>query len=159
MKQRIFRNSNGMTLLSLVIVIAIMITLISITLYESVIAFKKNSESKIEKEEIEKVQNAVLKTYYEKTSKKEELPGMQLSNMYILNQVIEQIKTETKTTIKLKDTEPTNYYLLKDEELKEIGITETEDEYIVNYKTGEVINKTKLKTQNNEPLYIYKVNN
>ena len=41
------------------------------------------------------------------------------------------------------------------EYLKELNITKATDTYIVNYKTGEVINATQMVTNKGTPLYIY----
>lgn len=46
------------------------------------------------------------------------------------------------------------YYKLSKEDLKEIGIENEDDEYIVNYKTGECFNLTKKRSgENNYELY------
>ena len=47
------------------------------------------------------------------------------------------------------------YYKLNQDDLEKIGIENTEDEYIVNYKTGECYNLTQKRTkENHRVLYI-----
>ena len=41
--------------------------------------------------------------------------------------------------------------------LENLGITDEKDIYIVNYKTGEVINKTQKVTNKGKALYVYSV--
>ena len=43
--------------------------------------------------------------------------------------------------------------------LKEMGVSQVEDSYIVNYKTGEVINETLKVTRSGQPLYVYATTN
>ena len=40
------------------------------------------------------------------------------------------------------------------EDLSKLGITNTEDEYIINYERGEVINLTQIRTNSGEALYV-----
>lgn len=60
-----------------------------------------------------------------------------------------------------KDNNSSNYYLLSNENggIKELNIKNTEDEYIVNYVTGEVINYTNLVTEDGKPVYVYSIEN
>lgn len=51
------------------------------------------------------------------------------------------------------------YYRLNPEELKEIGIKDSKDTYIVNYKTGEVYNETIQKYSQGELLYLSPIPN
>ena len=53
----------------------------------------------------------------------------------------------------------TNYHLLQEEQLKELGIEDTDDEYVVDYVTGEVFNLTQKVTESGKSLYIYSKEN
>ena len=100
--------------------------------------------------ELQMVQHAVLERYtqYKVINDQNLLEGNSITY-----QEVQNIANEIGVT--LKDTD--NYYELNPEDLKEIGIMKSEDTYIVNYETGEVINKTKLKTISGDALYTYAV--
>lgn len=155
------KNENGVTLISLVITIIVLLILASISTFSGVRNVNESRDSAA-KTELKFVQQAVLQTYtkYTLTDDNDILVGLQFSDFTGLNEIIEQIEEKTNITIELKDNNANNYYLLDGASLHALGITNTEDEYIVNYTTGEVINKTKLVTsKSKEPLYIYGKNN
>lgn len=59
------------------------------------------------------------------------------------------------TLVSIPDTYSNkDYYKLDKASLLEIGITNTDDEFIVNYISGEVINITKMTTSENNALYV-----
>lgn len=151
------KNQKGITLISLVITIIILLILASISIYTGTNNVKESRDSAV-KTELQFVQQAVLQKYakYKLTGDKSILPGNPYPDFTKLNEIISQINEKTKVTIVLKDENANNYYLLDKNSLQALGITNTEDEYIVNYTTGEVINKTRLSTfKSKEPLYIY----
>lgn len=151
------KNQKGITLISLVITIIVMFILTSIGTYTGVKNIRESREKAV-KTELKLVQQAVLQKYakYNLTGDKSILPGNSYVDFTELNSIIKEINEKTEVTIELKDDNANNYYLLDITSLKALGITNTEDEYIVNYITGEVINKTRLSTpRSKEPLYIY----
>lgn len=151
------KNQKGITLISLVITIVVLLILISISTNTGVNNAKESRDSAV-KAELQVVQQAAFQKYakYNLTGDQSILPGNSYSDFTKLNEIIEQIKEKTGITIELKDDDANNYYLLDISSLQALGITNTEDEYIVNYITGEVINKTRLATtKSKEPLYIY----
>lgn len=151
------KNQKGITLISLVITIVVTLILASVGTYTGVNNIKESRDSAV-KTELQFVQQAVLQRYtkYKLTGDKTLLPGNSYTNFTEINEILAKIKEKTAVTIELKDDDANNYYLLDMNSLQALGITNTEDEYIVNYTTGEVINKTRLSTlKSKEPLYIY----
>lgn len=93
---------------------------------------------------------------------KEEYPGVKVSQAGIdIDAVISDISSQSGQSITKKDTNKDNYYYLSNSNngLRDLRIKDAEDEYIVNYETGEVINYTTRVTNTNKPLYIYSRNN
>lgn len=151
------KNEKGITLISLVITIIVLLILASISSYTGVNNVKESRDSAV-KAELKLVQQAAFQKYakYNLTGNQSILPGNPYADFSRLNEIIGKIKEKTGVTIEFKDNDANNYYLLDINGLQALGITNTEDEYIVNYITGEVINKTRLATaQSKEPLYIY----
>ena len=142
-------KESGITLRTLVILIIVLLILagVSITVGTNMINVTKNNALT---SELQMVQHAVLERYtqYKVINDKNLLEGNSITY-----QEVQNIANEIGVT--LKDTD--NYYELNPEDLKEIGIMKSEDTYIVNYETGEVINKTKLKTISGDALYTYAV--
>ncbi len=153
------KKEKGVTLISLVVTIVIIIILAGITLK---IGSKdtKFAEDNAALTEIAMVQNAILqrKTKVELTG--ENYPGVIISQSGIdINSVIEEMnskKAKDENNIQLQDENLDNYYFLSTSNggLEELGITNSDSDYIVNYKTGEVINYTNQVTKNGKLLYI-----
>lgn len=153
------KNQKGITLTSLVIAVVVILILVSVGTNIGINNIKDSRDSAV-KTELKLIQQAVLQRYtkYNLTKDPNILPGQPYSeeNFEDVNKTIAEISLQTKVLIKLKDDIASNYYLLDTSSLEELGITNTEDEYIVNYITGEVINKTQLVTsESKEALYIY----
>ena len=151
------KNEKGVTLISLVITIIVLLILASISTYTGIGNIKETRES-VRKTELQLVQQAVIQKYtkYNLTGDDKLLQGVSYQDFTELNSLIAEIREKISVTIELKDDNANNYYLLNKTSLANIGITNTEDEYIVNYTTGEVLNKTRLvNTESKEPLYIY----
>ena len=72
-----------------------------------------------------------------------------------ITEVTEIVKEINKTTGQNIDLKGTEYRKLQKSDLEELGITGEKDIYIVNYKTGEVINQTQKVTKTGVALYIY----
>ena len=79
------------------------------------------------------------------------MPGTTITKADV-QEIIDDINSKSGNHIQLKGTE---YKELNKNDLEKLGITGEENTFIVNYKTGEVINKTVRVTNLNEPLYIY----
>ena len=151
------KNEKGVTLIARVITIVVLVILASISTYTGIGNVKETRES-IRKTELQLVQQAVMQKYtkYNLTGDDKLIQGTSYQDFTELNSLIAEIRELIGVTIELKDDNANNYYRLNKASLANLGITNTEDEYIVNYTTGEVLNKTRLvNTDSKEPLYIY----
>lgn len=147
------RKNKGITLVALVITIILLIIISGISI-TGTIGNQKEAEAATQIEELNMIQQAILQRYTKSQLTKEELPGTKIDKQQV-ETIISEINTTAGTSINLKGTE---YFQLNNEDLKKIGITGKEDIYIVNYKTGEVINNTIKVTNSGEALYIYSKN-
>lgn len=144
----IYRENKGVTLIALVITIIILLIIASISIESGITGAEKATENKLFSE-LKMVQHAILERYTRVMLTKEELPGKKLEQQEI-NELEQKLNGES-----LKGKE---YYKITKNNLEELGITETIDEYIVNYQTGEVYNNTRHKTISGKVLYIYALN-
>lgn len=144
----IYRENKGVTLIALVITIIILLIIASISIGSGITGVEKATENKLFSE-LKMVQHAILERYTRVMLTKEELPGKKLEQQEI-NELEQKLNGES-----LKGKE---YYKITKNNLEELGITETIDEYIVNYQTGEVYNNTRHKTNSGKVLYIYALN-
>lgn len=126
-------SNKGITLISLIITVIIMAIIAGISINYG-FDLIENSESNKLKSELLLVQQAVRKQYlkYDTVKDTDILKG-------------EQINDVSSYANKLGVTLTGNYYCLNSDNLSAIGVNDAEYEYIVDYETGEVINKTKLK--------------
>ena len=142
-------DNKGITLIVLVITIIVLLIITGITLYTGTDSVETARENKF-LTELSIVQHAAQEVYYNYTvTKNEEL------FVGTVAEDAEDIADDLGVTL-LIDTPVSaeeKYYELSPDHLRKIGITNTEDTYIVNYKTGEVINKTQ-KEINSQILYI-----
>ena len=150
MKKYNIINNKGITLLALVITIIILLILASVTINISTDSIKETDENTLISE-LKMVQHAALERYTKAVLTHERYPGTTCSN--------EDLNAMTSLGIELKDVSSnysSNYYKITAENgFEELGIKNSEDEYIVNYITGEVFNLTKKKTESGELLYVY----
>lgn len=147
------RENKGITLVALVITIIVLIIISGISITGTV-KNQKEAQENVQITELTMIQHAVLERYIKAQLTKEQLPGAKIDKQQV-ETIVNEINTTAGTNINLKGTE---YFQLNNEDLKKIGITGNEDIYIVNYKTGEVINKTVKVTNSGEALYIYSKN-
>lgn len=145
------KTQKGITIVSLVITIIILLIISSIGINFGINGINSTKDSKLEAE-LNMVQHAILEQYakYKTTKDIVYLVGNKVSE--------EQLKDITSelgiTLVNIPDTYSNkDYYKLDKASLNEIGIRDTYDEYIVNYISGEVINITQKKLSNNNPLY------
>lgn len=95
------------------------------------------------------VQHAVLERYTKAILTHENYPGE------LLNSNSPELLEMKNAGIELKGPDTEYYKLTTNKGLKELAITDTDDEYIVNYETGEVFNLTQKKTKSGKLLYVY----
>lgn len=144
------RKNRGITLVALIITIVILsiISGISIT---GTLRGRKEAEESSQISELNMVQHAILERYTKAQLTKEALPGRIIEKSEV-QLIINEINTSSGENINLKGTE---YKQLDKTDLTDLGITGETDIFIVNYKTGEVINKTSKVTKSGKALYIY----
>ena len=143
------KDEKGITLVAIVIMIILLLIIAGIT-FSGINRNTENTASQVAESELKMVQNAVLQVKTKSSLTRTnyaDLPGSDISK--------EEVQNIAKG-IPLKGEE-WEYKLLDKEALQEIGVTNTEDTYIVNYNTGEAINKDKF-NEFEKPLYIYSVN-
>ena len=148
------KNEKGITLIALAVMMIVMVIILSITTYSGISSVKESSRKKLTSE-LEIVQHAVLEVYtkYQIFNDISYLVGDKI-------QSINDIPTEYRDSLKVKNiafssnnrTE-SSYYKLDENKLKDIIKEESNYQYIVCYKTGEVMNITVKKTSNGELLY------
>ena len=152
------KSESGVTLIALVTTIIIIIILAGITINIGSENITRSADNRM-KSELGIVQHAILqrKTKIELTG--ETPPGSQ-NDEDKYDEKMEVMRTYLETKgINLKDSNEANYYLITQKNAGELGLSNLEYEYIVNYKTGEVFNSTKQKTNAEEVLYIYAKSN
>ena len=159
-----FKKQEGITLIALTIIVILLIILagIGIGSVGGINGNIKNSKNTIAMSQLNKIQQLVLETNikYKQTKNERLLKGKALEYNKAQEKFNDLKSTEQlkATTYDLESDDPGNfYYELKKWHLEEMGlenITE-DDEYIVNYSTGEVFNITHPKTATGEIQYIY----
>ena len=158
--KKVMNHEKGITLLALVITIIVLIILASTIVNISQNGIKQSKEDTM-LSELGIVQNAILQRKTKADLTDEDYPGEIIIEANInLEETIEEInnnRASGEEEITKKDDDNSNYYFLSTENggLEELGITNSEDAYIVNYETGEVINYTTKLTETGKPLYIY----
>lgn len=158
--KKVLNNEKGITLLALVITMIILMILVGITINISKNGIKESREDAM-LSELGIVQNAILQRKTKADLTGENYPGEPITEANInLEDTIEEMndnRVSGEEEISRKDHDDSHYYFLSTENggLEELGITNSEDAYIVNYETGEVINYTTKLTGTGKPLYIY----
>ena len=161
LNKKVINKEKGITLLALVVTIIMLIILAStiVNIGQNEI---KESEENAKLSELGIVQNAILQRKTKADLTDEDYPGETIIEANInLEKTIEEINNNraSEEEIIKKDDDNSNYYFLSTENggLEELGITNSEDAYIVNYETGEIINYTTKLTETGKPLYIYAI--
>ena len=160
LNKKVINKEKGITLLALVVTIIMLIILAStiVNIGQNEI---KESEENAKLSGLGIVQNAILQRKTKADLTDEDYPGETIIEADInLEETIEEMnnhRASGEEEITKKDDDNSNYYFLSTENggLEELGITNSEDAYIVNYETGEVINYTTKLTETGKPLYIY----
>lgn len=151
------RKEQGITLMVLVITIILLLIISGISITGTLRGHKETEEAS-EISELNMIQHAILERYTKAQLTKEALetlPGTDIEKNQVQN-IIDEIKSKSNEQIFLKGKE--GYKRLDTTDLSNLGIKKEEDTFIVNYKTGEVINETKKTTKSGKALYIYAKN-
>lgn len=145
-------DRQGVMMVVLAITLAIIFILAGIGVNIGVESVKTTQDSKLTYE-LEVVQHAVLEQYmkYKTTKNKSYLVGNKMEQ-----QEVEELASQLGITlVNIPDTyDNKDYYQLDKASLLEIGISNTDDEYVINYISGEVINITKKTTNKGTTLYV-----
>jgi len=144
------RKEKGITIVSLVVTIIVLLIIAGISIGGSIIGVKETEERTLISE-LTIIQHAILERYTSSIYTKQALPGTTVEKSEV-EAIIYEINETCGTDITLKGTE---YKRLSEQDLEKLGIEKEEYTYIVNYKTGEVINETVKATEEKQALYIY----
>lgn len=147
------RKDKGITLITLIITIVLLLIISGISITGTLRGHEETEEAS-QISELNIIQHAILEKYTKAQLTKENLPGTTINKTEV-ETIINEINTKSGENINLKGTE---YMKLNVEDLENLGITKEEDIFIVNYKTGEVINSSKKVTKSGKALYIYSKN-
>ena len=146
------KSENGITLVSLVITIIILLILATISIDWGKTSLTQSEDNRLQAE-LEMMHHAVLETYTKHKTQAQvapqELPGEKIGNIDTENGIPGDIQLDKNG----------NYYKLSQkEDFKAIGMKNVKDTYIVDYETGEVVNITSTKSDKTG-LYIAGVSN
>ena len=158
------RKNKGITIISLTITIILLLIIASVTISIGLNSLKDSKEN-LKLSELNMVQQAVLENYtkYKTTNNDIYILGNQVSYSDMQTLISEiNSKNTTGENITLKVSDYTSgaldisiyYYELSQEDLEEMGISDTDETYIVNFSTGEVIKTLKV-TGSGKPLYTH----
>ena len=161
------RKNSGITIIALTITIILLLIIASVTISIGLNSLKDSKEN-LKLSELNMVQQAVLENYtkYKTTNNDIYILGNQVSYSDMQTLISEiNSKNTTGENITLKVSDYTSgaldismyYYELSQEDLEEMGVSNTDETYIVNFSTGEVINKTLQVTGSGKPLYTYSI--
>lgn len=174
MKKLKMNKEAGITLIALIITIIVLTIIASVATYSGVDALRQSKEE-TQLAEVGMVQQAILENYtkYKMVKNEKYIVGTAITNYGEVENIVKEINNKASKNIYLKVpskyyeylNEPTSdkfdksyyYYELNKNDLETLGIKQEEDTFIVNYVTGEVINKDLLVTGRGNPLYIYSV--
>lgn len=147
---RKIRNNNGITMIVLVITIMVLTLIAAITINYSITGANYSKEKQL-LADLEAVHHAIYEQYeqYKTTGDDSFLVGTKCNQKPNAD-----IVWEDENQYWGESDNDKVYYTLTPEQLKKIGITNTDDTYIVNYYTGECYNSTvKITPENNKILY------
>lgn len=146
------RKNRGITMVALVITIIVLLILAGISITGVIRGVDETKESS-QISQLNMIQHALLERKTKADITKEELPGTTV-NFTELQNIINEINQKTSANITLRGNKE-DYKELSESDLKDLGISEDKNIYIVNYETGEVINKTEKVTKAGRALYTY----
>lgn len=157
------KDNKGITLMALVITIIILLILLTVGIGTAtgIKSNIMNSKETIAKSDLAKVQQAVTETYirYKQSGDNERvLYGIKLSYTSAKTSFDRIGSSESlKSVYSESETDASKYYYkLEKIHLKQMGLEDLgEDEYIVNYSTGEAFNIVNYKTGSGYVLYTY----
>lgn len=158
MNKEIFLKEKGITLVALAVTIIVLLILAGVSVKVGLSSIRE-SKSTAMLSEVEMVQHAVLEAYTkEATYGDGTFPGTQkYTSIDEIKNELTELSDDAKLMQILSNTEDyvSDYYYLEKADLEELGITNADDNYIVNYKLGIVIDVTNQRTGDGDPVYTY----
>lgn len=148
----IYKEEKGVTLIALAVTIVIMLILAGVGIYEGSRGVDSANDSNL-MSEAKMVQHAVLEQYtkYKTTQNKDYLIGSRMDRTFV-TQVAAQIGV---SLVNIPSTYTNaDYYKLTKTDMEKLGFENVEDEYIINYVSGEVINYTQRVDSKGNALYV-----
>lgn len=146
------RKNKGITLVALIITVILLLIISGISITGTMRGIKETKDAS-QFSELNMIQHIILERYAKAQLTKESLPGTTIQKSEVQT-IINEINSLSGESITLKAKE-TEYKELNKTELESLGITQEENIFIVNYNTGEVINKTLKVSKSGKALYIY----
>lgn len=147
------KSNKAITLISLVITIIVLLILSGIGLTMGTNMISTSQDKKLISE-LNMVQHAILEQYAKYQTTKDS-SYIKVGNKMELADVKNIASNMGIELVNIPDSYSNkDYYKLDKFSLLKIGIENTDDEYIVNYISGEVINNTKKYTKDNKALYV-----
>ena len=147
------RKNEGITLVTLVVTVVLLLIISGISITGTLRGHKETEEAS-QISELNMIQHVILERYTKAQLTKETLPGTKM-DISEVQKIIDEINNNSGENINLKGTE---YKQLSTADLENLGVTKEDDTFIVNYKTGEVINASKKITKSGKALFIYAKN-
>ena len=152
--KKMLEKENGITIVVLVITIVIMLIIAGVSMGGGLKGHKESQDA-ADLADLKTVQNAIYQRYtkVQLTGNLDDLPGTTISKddvQKIVDEINSQVSQENQITLK-----GTEYKRLEQADLDDLDISNTKSTFIVNYKTGEVLNETKKVTYGKKALYIY----
>ena len=137
------RKNEGITLIALIVTIIVMLIIAGVSVYSGTDEIKSAKEN-MYFSELTIIQHAVEEAYYQYKLTKNENYFNKFEDSVATD--IASVAANLGITLQVTNLVNANpdvlYYRLTPEKLKEIGIKSSENTFIVNFSTGEVINET-----------------
>ena len=156
-------KEKGITLISLAITVVVILIIAGISIRGGTTTVSEVTDQVLTNE-LNIISQKALSVYSEYTITKDEEVLIGKEKQYNeIKEIIKQIEEKSGEKIKLKVAEEdtknaeNKYYEVTPEEMRDIGIENCKYTYIINYATGEVINKDILVTKEGKALYVYVV--
>lgn len=137
------KYQKGVTLIALAVMVIVILMIATTTIYSGVISIQESKQKRISIE-LETVQHAVLENYtkYKVLNDEQYLVGEPVDSLRDASISHFEYKLENKTNAFAENASKVEkYYKLRDEgHFKALGLDDVMFQYIVCYKTGEVMN-------------------
>lgn len=148
-KKECRQDEKGITMITLVLTVTILLIILGVTMYTGTSQLDLN-QNKVLEMELDIMFNATLQTYTTNSLTGKSYPGRSATD-----EEIEEL--ELILGIDILDTEKDEYYVIEPgDDAKNMGIENSSDTYLINYKKGITYNISKKQTS--EGVLLYKSN-